>query len=252
MNFKSRIAPTPSGFLHLGNIFNFLYTQEQVKNNNGVLLLRIDDLDIQRSKDLYIQDIFDCLNFLDITWQEGPKSLEDFKENWSQKYFFDKCYDLIKSRKDFYSCECSKKDIYKIQSNGKYPGTCRGKNLHFIAYERVIRCPFKDDDFVIWRKENTPSYHLISTYLDQHYHITHVYRGEDLRESTDKQQHLAKNLCLNDFQKINFYHHRLIVDDNGKKLSKSENSLSVKSLIKQGMTKQKIYEEYFNWKQKAF
>ena len=81
MKIVSRIAPTPSGLLHLGNSFNFLMTYLLTKNSNGLIHLRIDDYDQGRVRDEFIQDIFDSIAWLGIKIDQGPKNLIDFKKN---------------------------------------------------------------------------------------------------------------------------------------------------------------------------
>src|SRR5690242_19755059 len=81
---KTRIAPTPSGYLHLGNVFSFALTASLARKTGASTLLRIDDLDQQRIQPQYVQDIFDTLQFLDIPFDEGPKDIEEFDRSWSQ------------------------------------------------------------------------------------------------------------------------------------------------------------------------
>ena len=81
---KTRIAPTPSGFLHVGNAVSFLITYCLAKSENGKLLLRIDDLDRERYRKEYLEDIFYALDWLGIQYDEGPSSVADFDKYWSQ------------------------------------------------------------------------------------------------------------------------------------------------------------------------
>ncbi len=83
---KTRIAPTPSGFLHLGNVLSFSITAALAKKHSAKILLRIDDLDRARANDQYLQDIFDTLNFLEIPWDEGPRNVNEFKNAYSQAH----------------------------------------------------------------------------------------------------------------------------------------------------------------------
>src|ERR1700761_4059345 len=81
---KTRIAPTPSGFLHLGNILSFAITAALAAQSNAKILLRIDDFDRERTNKLYIQDIFDTLNFLEIPYHEGPRNMHEYETEYSQ------------------------------------------------------------------------------------------------------------------------------------------------------------------------
>src|SRR3954452_6220982 len=81
---KTRIAPTPSGYLHIGNALSFLITAGLAKQAGAKLLLRIDDLDSARTQKPYLEDIFDTLRFLQIECDEGPKNYAEYKSRWSQ------------------------------------------------------------------------------------------------------------------------------------------------------------------------
>src|ERR1035437_9153412 len=81
---RTRIAPTPSGYLHLGNILSFAITAALARKTNAKVLLRIDDFDLERTNKLYVQDIFDTLNFLEIPWDEGPRNMKQYEQEFSQ------------------------------------------------------------------------------------------------------------------------------------------------------------------------
>src|SRR3546814_4608083 len=81
---RTRIAPTPSGFLHLGNILSFTLTAALAEKTQASTLLRIDDLDSQRINRLYVVDIFETLDFLEIPWTEGPTNYQDYQAAYSQ------------------------------------------------------------------------------------------------------------------------------------------------------------------------
>ena len=83
---KTRIAPTPSGFLHIGNARSFAVTAALAAQTGAAVLLRIDDMDRNRIDEQFVQDIFDTLHFLNIPWQEGPVNSADFEKNWSQRH----------------------------------------------------------------------------------------------------------------------------------------------------------------------
>ena len=88
-NLKTRIAPTPSGLLHEGNGISFLLTYALARAYEGQILLRIDDLDAERMRLAYLDDIFRTLDWLGIEWDEGPSSVADFQQNWSQHHRLD-------------------------------------------------------------------------------------------------------------------------------------------------------------------
>lgn len=101
---KTRIAPTPSGYLHLGNIISFLITSAIARKHKAKIFLRIDDLDRARVRDIYINDIFETLNFLEITYDEGPKDITDFKSNYSQIHRLDLYEKALKDLADKGAC----------------------------------------------------------------------------------------------------------------------------------------------------
>jgi glutamyl-tRNA synthetase len=111
---RTRIAPTPSGFLHAGNAVNFLITHELARAARGTLLLRIDDLDAERARPEYLDDIFRSLEWLGIDWDEGPTGPEDFLRNWSQRSRIERYSELLLGLRKgghLYACECSRKAV---------------------------------------------------------------------------------------------------------------------------------------------
>ena len=114
MKMFTRMAPTPSGYLHIGNIFSFLLTREIADRLGGKVLLRIDDLDALRSKATYIQDIFETLRFLRIVYEEGPLNEEDFFLNYTQKIrsaSYTAFLELPAVKNMVFACTCSRKDL---------------------------------------------------------------------------------------------------------------------------------------------
>ena len=113
---KTRLAPTPSGYLHLGNIISFLITVSLAKKHGAKILLRIDDLDQKRVKQEYIEDIFDTIDFLEIPYDEGPRNLKDFNQNYSQVHRQALYHAVIEELKDnnfVFPCDCSRKTLLK-------------------------------------------------------------------------------------------------------------------------------------------
>lgn len=134
---KTRIAPTPSGYLHLGNVLSFAITATLAHRHGAKILLRIDDLDRERAGKLYIQDIFDTLDFLQIPYDEGPLDAQDFEVNYSQLHRMDQ-YQLAldKLRDDglVYACTCSRKQINNCECYAKHiPLTTPGASWRLIT-----------------------------------------------------------------------------------------------------------------------
>ena len=125
----SRIAPTPSGFLHKGNAFSFLLTWILVRKTSGTLTLRIDDIDKNRKRPEYLQDIFETLHFLGIDWDKGAKNPTDFEANYSQHHFleiYQKKIEILKSKNAIFECACSRSEIQNrnLKNKNIYDGFC--------------------------------------------------------------------------------------------------------------------------------
>jgi glutamyl/glutaminyl-tRNA synthetase len=239
----SRIAPTPSGYLHLGNITNFYNTWKYVRENNGILWLRIDDCDGTRERPEYVKDIFDCLNYLGIDWDKGPKDAEDFYQNYSQQDRMHHYRSYLNKIDNSFVCECSRKDISQASKDGRYPGTCYDKDLRLKKNKTCLRIKTHSDismgDFVIWRKDDLASYQLVSLIDDIDTGCNFILRGEDLRQSTQAQLYLDQILGTT-LHRAQIIHHPLLTDSNGQKLSKGLGSYSIKQMIEQGYSRQQI------------
>lgn len=246
----SRIAPTPSGFLHSGNGLNFILTYLLTRVQNGKLILRIDDLDQQRMRQEYLDDIFLSLDWLGIDWDQGPSGVTDHLKNYSQVLKLDAYQKRLQQLLPYsFACECSRKDIARLSVDGKYPGTCRHKKLDYkptitslrkisnknsvtwddliIGNVEVNLCD-EMGDFIIYKKDGKPAYQLSSLHDDLEMGSSLIVRGLDLKQSTAAQLFLAEAMGEDLFAKVNFVHHPLIRDLKGNKLSKSEGAISLK------------------------
>jgi glutamyl/glutaminyl-tRNA synthetase len=244
---KTRIAPTPSGFLHLGNILSFILAATLAEKNNAKILLRIDDLDQSRANDLYIEDIFETLNFLEIPWDEGPKTALKFKESYSQVTRLDSYRELLLKLAGndlVFACGCSRKQ--QLQAG---PCSCLTKNIPLntenvswrmkTSGDRMLQIktvngkvtgvslPPSMQNFIVKKRDGMPAYQLTSVVDDLHYGVDFIVRGDDLWSSTLAQMYLADVVGLEDFKDTAFYHHKLILDETGNKLSKSAGSASI-------------------------
>jgi len=249
---KTRIAPTPSGFLHIGNIFSFILTWLYAKKNNGTLLLRIDDLDKARVRKEYIDDIFRTLDWLNIDYDEGPSGTEDFLKNYSQHTRLDLYNDYLKRLKEdgfLFVCKCSRTQVKANSKDGQYAGTCLHQSissftniawrlLHaqdfLVSFKDVLHGKVTCDLWqqmrypVLKRKDGLPAYQIASLADDCQYDINTLVRGNDLINSTAVQIHLAKLLKLNNFEESTFLHHPILLDiDKRHKLSKSQEAPAV-------------------------
>lgn len=262
----TRFAPTPSGFLHIGNIYSFILTHHLAKKHGAKVMLRIDDLDRERYKPRFAQDIFDTLDFLEIPYDQGPRNMEEFEKNHAQIHrlpLYNKALEELKNKKVLFACDCSRKKIEKMNPKGYYTGFCLRRNLPFdqaeitwrIKAKMHIDVPFKElnlgmvngklpgilTDFVVRKKDSMPSYQLTSLVDDLHYGVDLIVRGKDLWGSTIAQVYLSKFFPENTFAENTFYHHPLIHGPNNQKLSKSSDVTSIQLLRKTGKKKEEIY-----------
>jgi glutamyl/glutaminyl-tRNA synthetase len=258
---KTRIAPTPSGFLHLGNILSFSITAALAKESGAKILLRIDDLDQPRVNKEYLQDIFDTLNFLEIPWDEGPKNIEEFEADHSQRHrmmAYREAIDHLIDHKLVFACACSRKQLNEAQScsctsRGISPNE-KNASLRLIT-DNITELEIKDysgqtirtvlpvemHNLVVRRKDGLPAYQLTSVIDDLFYGVDLVVRGEDLWPSTLAQHQLASALGQSSFGDITFYHHPLLMETSGKKLSKSAGATSARYLRESGKMPAAIY-----------
>ena len=257
---KTRIAPTPSGYLHLGNVLSFAITWALARKQQGILCLRIDDLDNTRFRPEYLQDIFETLDFMGIDYDEGPRNAKDFYDNYSQNLRllqYQAFLTKLKQQNMVYACPCSRSQIAAVSPDGLYPLTCRHEELPLDAPETAwrIRVPegtvitFQDElvgkckvalnlempDFVVQRKDGIPAYQVASLCDDLAMGINLIVRGEDLMLSTAAQLFLAQHTGATAFTSAQFIHHPIIVTGSGNKLSKSDNALSVADMRSTGL-----------------
>jgi len=182
----SRLAPTPSGYLHLGNALNFLITWHFVRRRQGTLILRIDDADSTRTRPQYIEDIFRTLEWLGLDWDLGPSGPDDFQARYSQRAQKEKYWQAIGELARAYNCDCSRKTIRAKFGSTAYGGSCRNRELPFVpgttARRIVVDRPLPENgrpvdlgqtvgDFVLWTRDDTPAYQLVSLVEDESHQV---------------------------------------------------------------------------------
>lgn len=258
----TRIAPTPSGYLHIGNAFSFVLTYILSKVNNGKILLRIDDLDQARIRKEYIDDIFETVDWLNISYDIGPKSTDDFLQNWSQQSRIHQYHSLIEKLESIeglcYYCSCSRSTTQ--------PCNCASKKLGYIQNETAlkVKVPYQEitindvkgktiyhdvNDFIIKRKDGIPAYQIASLADDIYYHINFVVRGMDLLPSTAAQLFLGEQLQESEFSNMLFLHHDLIKNEQQEKLSKSAGAVSIKYMREHNLKPEVIYNRVADYLQ---
>jgi glutamyl-tRNA synthetase len=258
-----RIAPTPSGYLHLGNAFSFLLTRCLADRAGAGLMLRIDDLDSERKRPEYVQDVFDSLDWLGIHWEKGPKDPDDFERNWSQHHRLPDYMEAIeRMRTDgkIFACRCTRNQLKAYGS--VYPDLCASTEIPFGEPDTVLRIrvpsgtaiSFDDHamgrrtvdltaamgSFTVLRRDGIPAYQLASVVDDRLFGVTTIVRGTDLLASTAAQCFLADAIGFGSFHHSRFFHHRLLTDEKGEKLSKSEGAFSLKSMRESGITREDV------------
>ena len=230
---KLRIAPSPTGSLHIGNartaLFNWLYA----KANGGTFVVRIDDTDLERSTSEFQQDILENLRWLGLDWNEGVEvggEHGDYKQSSRFERYREIASTLLKKGLAY---EDGGAIRFKVPSDRtiKFKDFVRG-DMSFETSDV--------EDFVILRSDGTPTYHLASTVDDIDYEITIIARGEDILSSTPKHILIMEAL---DASIPDFCHLPLLFGPDGKKLSKRHGDTSVEAFRKKGI----LNEAMFNY-----
>jgi glutamyl-tRNA synthetase len=236
-----------------------LLTKALAKKHGTKILLRIDDLDRDRYRSEYVQDIFDTLDFLEIQIDQGPKNLLEMESTWSQVHrlpIYTEALEQLKQKKLTFACTCTRTQILQIDPTGVYLGQCLDRRLSLDREQVAWRINTLDADFlqfqeypqqpkssilpeeatcyVVRKKDGLPAYQLCSLIDDLHYGVDLIVRGQDLYPSTLAQLDLARLLGKDTFAQTTFYHHPLLKSLDQKKLSKSAGSSSIKILREEG------------------
>ena len=230
----TRLAPTPSGYLHAGNAVNFAANALLAQQYGTGLLLRIDDLDRARFRPEYLADVFAVLDWLGIEPTQGPRDPADFEARWSQEHrmpLYENALHHLHRTRDrarLFACPCSRKELADGHHAYDCPNAAIPLDRPGVAWRIDTRgLPLHDrmPDFAVRKKDGRPTYQLACTVDDLHYGITHCARGEDLRASTAAQALVSDLLGypkLN--ERIQFVHHPLMLTADGQKLSKRSGS----------------------------
>lgn len=258
----TRLAPTPSGFLHTGNVFNFLLNWHWARHNRGMVLLRIDDADAARKRPEYVEDIFRVLDWMGIDWDTGPSGPDDFEKNWSQQHrkeLYNGILHELDTKKLLYACTCSRTQLaatacgckekkfrldtpeaaWRMDTNGEvvsFNDKAIGNVKHYLPLQ---------NSFVVRKKDGMAAYQLASLADDRYYGVTHIGRGEDLLPSTAMQLFIDGQLSKSYLIDCSFWHHPLITGDQGSKLSKSAGELG--RSIMQYIKKEQLIASFEKW-----
>jgi glutamyl/glutaminyl-tRNA synthetase len=263
----TRYAPTPSGYLHPGNSVSFIITWALARAKGARILLRIDDLDRERCRIEYLENIFSTIDWLGLDYDEGPQSVSDFLQHWSQHHRLPHYTTLIEKLRTsglVYACTCSRAYRREMIAGTRAVCTCCKKDYSFDATNTAwrIRVPIDASvlsnekgipmplavaelmgDFVIRQKDGLPAYQIASLADDMYFGVDFIVRGHDLLPSSAAQLYLSQLLGFDTFLRTSFYHHPLVVDEMGLKLSKSKGAGSLLDWQREGKATSPLFEK---------
>ena len=273
-SYRGRIAPSPTGYLHLGHARTFWTAYERGLGHHGTLVFRNEDLDPQRSKTEYVTAMLEDLRWLGIHWQEGPDIGGPFAPyEQSRRYeLYLRDWRQLAEGRFLYPCTCSRRELarsaqapHEGDEEPIYPGTCRpvagtrfedasprGVNWRFRVTDGET-ITFVDGnlgsqsfvagrdfgDFVVWRRDDVPAYQLAVVTDDCDMQITEVVRGEDLLVSTARQLLLMRALGR---KPPGYFHCPLLRDTQGERLAKRTDALSLREPRKKGYSPEQVRE----------
>ena len=242
---RTRFAPSPTGYLHIGGARTALFNWLFAKQRQGTFILRIEDTDVERSIQDAVDTILESLRWLQIDWEEGPYFQSQRMERYQEAIKY-----LIK-KGQAYPCYCSKERLIKLRNTQlknkqkpRYDGFCRNKQYN-TSYPFVVRfcnpmegtVVFDDmirgtisianselDDLIIARTDGTPVYNFTAVVDDWDMKITHVIRGDDHINNTPRQINILKALGA-DLPR--YAHVPMILGFDGKRLSKRHGAVSI-------------------------
>jgi len=273
--YRGRLAPSPTGYLHLGHARTFWIAQQRAQEFGGTLVLRNEDLDRARCKKEFVEAMIEDLRWFGFDWQEGPDCGGPFGPyNQSERFdLYRGALEKLRSGGFVYPCTCSRQDIlnalgapHEGDDEPIYPGTCRPTansafRVPHSAFNWRFRVPDGDSvsfvdghfgpqqfvagkdfgDFVVWRHDDVAAYQLAVVADDAAMRVTEVVRGADLLLSTARQLLLYRALGL---QPPDFYHCPLTTDEAGVRLAKRHDALSLRALRDGGETPETLRRRF--------
>ncbi len=264
---RGRYAPSPTGELHLGNGSTALLAWLSIRARDGVFVMRIEDLDRNRSRDELADQCLSDLDWLGLDWDEGPDRGGPYGPytQWERRRDYDRAFERLKRDGRLYPCFCSRRDIAGAASAPqepaemrRYPGTCRSIPFDEAAarvernarhawrfrvpegpapvFEDLVRHRWGEDhatpgDFVVYRADGVPAYQLAVVVDDAAMAIDEVVRGDDLLPSTPAQLLLYDALGLD---VPCFGHVPLLLGTDGARLSKRHRGITLRELREAG------------------
>ena len=270
--YRGRLAPSPTGYLHLGHARTFWIAQQRAEAADGALILRNDDLDRARCKPEFVEAMIEDLRWLGFRWSEGPDiggPCGPYAQS-ERMPLYAAAFEKLRGLGFVYSCACSRQDVLRAltaphagEDEPIYPGTCRnvsqdrpraGVNWRFRVPdgETISLCDGacgaqtevagRDfGDFLVWRKDDFPSYQLACVVDDAAMGISEVVRGADLLTSTCRQLLLYRALA---FAEPAFHHCALVLDETGRRLAKRDTSTTLRGLRASGVTPEELLRRW--------
>ncbi len=265
MNVCGRFAPTPSGRMHLGNVFCAMLAWLSVRSFDGTMLLRIEDLDLSRCKNEYTDTLIDDMLWLGFDWDIGGKKPEYIQSRRNEIY--DNYVNILSQKGLTYPCFCTRDELHSPNAphatDGTYiyNGTCRnlspaqralkGDKYSLRLCVDDIDISFVDGnlgiysenlsrdcgDFIIRRSDGVYAYQLAVVVDDGLMGVNQVVRGVDLLPSTARQMYLFKLLG---FPVPNYYHVPLLLSEDGRRLSKRDRDLDIGIIRNSGIYPEKV------------
>ena len=272
-SYRGRLAPSPTGYLHLGHARTFLIAEQRAVKAGGTLIFRNEDLDPDRCRAEYVSVAYDDLKWIGLEWAEGPDcggAYGPYSQSERRRLYFEQ-WEKLRDGGAIYPCTCSRKELAlaatapnDADNEPIYPGNCRaredatwfrapagvnwrfrvpdGQEITFLdqrlgAQRFVAGSDF--GDFVIWRRDDVPAYQLAVVADDHAMQISEVVRGADLLKSTARQLLLYGALGI---PAPLFYHCDLLRDDAGTRLAKRHDALSIRHLRECGWTAAQVRE----------
>ena len=261
---KTRFAPSLTGYLHLGHVLHMIYVWGIARAQGGKVISRIEDHDLSRNRPEYEPAILTDMQWLGfvpdagISAADAPSPSPYRQSDCAPRY--EEALRLLVEKNLVYGCECSRKEILAKQPEGKeepcYPGTCAKKNLSLEGNTVRFRVPagevaFSDlalgdcrqtptsqcGDFSLRDRNGQWTYQFCCVCDDIHHGVNLVVRGEDILASTARQIQLFHAL---EHEPPRYFHHGLLCDDEGRKLSKRQRSESITQLREDGVSAEEI------------
>jgi glutamyl-tRNA synthetase len=271
-SYRGRLAPSPTGLLHVGHARTFWIAARRAAEHHGTLILRNEDLDPQRSRAEFARAMIEDLLWLGIRWNEGPDcggAFGPYTQSERRTYYLE-AWRRLRDIGVIYPCTCSRKDLAQaagapndLDDEPIYPGRCRGiDGGRYSSPEGVnwrFRVPVGEEisfadlnlgeqryvagrefgDFLVWRRDDVPAYQLAVVVDDAAMQITEVVRGADLLKSTARQLLLIRALGV---APPEYFHCELVRDEHGARLAKRHDALSIRFLREKGMSAEDVLE----------